>query len=111
MDKIFTQWHSAAKSPSVTQAVAWNCSNWRAVAPPEPLMFCWGWTNGKHEGTLLLLLAVLALAPHTQLPPGQWEQVLRFLLLSAHQATLNESLHFLQVLVFNNPIKWKLILS
>ena len=93
MDKIFTQWHSAAKSPSVTQADIWNCSNWRAVAPPELLMSCWGWTNGKHEETLLLLLAVLALAPGTQLPPGQWEQVLRFLLLSTYQATFNESLH------------------
>lgn len=93
MDKIFTQWHSAAKSPSVTQADIWNCSNWRAVALPELLMSCWGWTNGKHEETLLLLLAVLALAPGTQLPPGQWEQVLRFLLLSTYQATFDESLH------------------
>lgn len=70
MDKIFTQWHSAAKSPSVTQAVILNCSNWRALAPPDPLMSYWGWANDKHEGTLLLLLAVLALAPGTWLPPG-----------------------------------------
>lgn len=41
MDKIFTQWHSAAETPSVTQAVIWNCSNWRAMALPDPLMACW----------------------------------------------------------------------
>lgn len=40
MGKIFTQWHSAAKSPSVTQAVIWNGSNGGAMASPDPLTAC-----------------------------------------------------------------------
>lgn len=36
MDKSFTQWHSGAKSASVTKAVSWNCLNWGSVVPPHP---------------------------------------------------------------------------
>ena len=65
MGKIFTQWHSGAKSSSVTKAVTGNYLDKGSVVPPHPHVLL-GFGLCKHVGIPPFLAADLALAPHTQ---------------------------------------------